>query len=110
LSSNSRRSCYLTFADIDAALAHAAAEIRADHARDTPIGWHHLAVSDRGMTARKERKAMIAWIVGVVVPLVGVIVTGLVVYTAWTARQVEKRLPPPRTFHRYRRRAYSLPR
>jgi pimeloyl-ACP methyl ester carboxylesterase len=37
---------------------------------------------------------MIAWIVGIVVALVGFIVAGLVLFTAWTARQVEKRLPP----------------
>jgi pimeloyl-ACP methyl ester carboxylesterase len=37
---------------------------------------------------------MIAWIVGIVAALVGVIVAGLVLFTAWTARQVEKRLPP----------------
>jgi pimeloyl-ACP methyl ester carboxylesterase len=37
---------------------------------------------------------MIAWIAGIVVALLGFIVTGLVLYTAWTARQVEKRLPP----------------
>jgi pimeloyl-ACP methyl ester carboxylesterase len=37
---------------------------------------------------------MIAGIVGIVVALVGVIVAGLVLYTAWTARQVENRLPP----------------
>jgi pimeloyl-ACP methyl ester carboxylesterase len=37
---------------------------------------------------------VIAWIVGVVVALAGLIVAGLVLFTAWTARQVEKRLPP----------------
>jgi hypothetical protein len=38
-------------------------------------------VFDRGMTARKERKTMIAWSVGIAVALVGVIVIGLVLYT-----------------------------
>jgi pimeloyl-ACP methyl ester carboxylesterase len=37
---------------------------------------------------------MIAWIVGVVVALVGCVLAGLVLFTAWTARQVEKKLPP----------------
>jgi hypothetical protein len=37
---------------------------------------------------------MIAWIVGGVVALVGLVVAGLVLFTAWTARQVEKKLPP----------------
>jgi pimeloyl-ACP methyl ester carboxylesterase len=37
---------------------------------------------------------MIAWIVGVIVPLVGFVLAGLVLFTAWTARQVEKKLPP----------------
>jgi pimeloyl-ACP methyl ester carboxylesterase len=37
---------------------------------------------------------MIAWIVGIVVALVGLIVTGLVLYTVSTAGQVENRLPP----------------
>jgi pimeloyl-ACP methyl ester carboxylesterase len=40
---------------------------------------------------------MIAWIVGVVVVLVILVVlvlAGLVLFTAWTARQVEKKLPP----------------
>jgi pimeloyl-ACP methyl ester carboxylesterase len=37
---------------------------------------------------------MIAWIVAIVVALAGFIVAGLVVYTAFTARQVVKRLPP----------------
>jgi pimeloyl-ACP methyl ester carboxylesterase len=37
---------------------------------------------------------MIAWIVGIAVALVGVIVAGLVLFTAWTARRVEKALPP----------------
>jgi pimeloyl-ACP methyl ester carboxylesterase len=37
---------------------------------------------------------MIAWIVGIVVALVGLMVTGLVLYTVSTARQVENRLPP----------------
>ena len=36
---------------------------------------------------------MIAWIVGIVVVLIGVL-AGLVLFTAWTARQVQKRLPP----------------
>ena len=37
---------------------------------------------------------MIAWIVGGVVVLAGFVVAGLVLFTAWTARQVEKALPP----------------
>jgi len=37
---------------------------------------------------------MIAWIVGVVVALAGFVVAGLVLFTAWTAHQVEKKLPP----------------
>jgi pimeloyl-ACP methyl ester carboxylesterase len=37
---------------------------------------------------------VIASIVGVVVALAGLIVAGLVLFTAWTARQVAKRLPP----------------
>jgi pimeloyl-ACP methyl ester carboxylesterase len=37
---------------------------------------------------------VIASIVGVVVALTGLIVAGLVLFTAWTARQVAKRLPP----------------
>jgi pimeloyl-ACP methyl ester carboxylesterase len=37
---------------------------------------------------------MIAWIVGGIVVLVGFAVAGLVLFTAWTARQVEKKLPP----------------
>ncbi len=37
---------------------------------------------------------MIAWIVGVIVALVGFVLAGLVLFTAWTARQVEKKLPP----------------
>ena len=37
---------------------------------------------------------MIAWIGGIVVALPGFIVAGLVLFTAWTARQAEKRLPP----------------
>jgi pimeloyl-ACP methyl ester carboxylesterase len=37
---------------------------------------------------------MIAWIVGIAVALVGVILAGLVMFTAWTARRVEKALPP----------------
>lgn len=41
---------------------------------------------------------MIAWIAGVVVALVGVVVAGLVLFTAWTARQVERRLPPRGNF------------
>jgi hypothetical protein len=87
--SNSRRSCYLTLADIaDAALAHAAAEIRADHAQDLSAGIiSSLGPRDDGP---QGAKTMIAWSVGIV----GVIVIGFVLYTAWTARQVEKRLPP----------------
>jgi pimeloyl-ACP methyl ester carboxylesterase len=37
---------------------------------------------------------MIAWLAGIAVALVGVILAGLVLFTAWTARQVEKALPP----------------
>jgi pimeloyl-ACP methyl ester carboxylesterase len=37
---------------------------------------------------------MIAWIVGVVAALVGFVLAGLVLFTAWTAQQVEKKLPP----------------
>jgi len=37
---------------------------------------------------------MIAWIMGIVVAIVGFVVAGLVLFTAWTARQVEKKLPP----------------
>jgi pimeloyl-ACP methyl ester carboxylesterase len=37
---------------------------------------------------------MIAWIVGVVAALIGFVVAGLVLFTAWTALQVEKKLPP----------------
>jgi pimeloyl-ACP methyl ester carboxylesterase len=41
---------------------------------------------------------MIAWIAGVVVALVGFAVAGLVLFTAWTARQVEQKLPPSGRF------------
>jgi pimeloyl-ACP methyl ester carboxylesterase len=37
---------------------------------------------------------MITWIVGVVVALVGFVLVGLVLFTAWTAHQVEKAVPP----------------
>jgi pimeloyl-ACP methyl ester carboxylesterase len=37
---------------------------------------------------------VIAWIASILVALVGVVLAGLVLFTAWTARQVEKRLPP----------------
>jgi len=37
---------------------------------------------------------MIAWIVGVVIAFVGLVLAGLVLFTAWTAQQVEKKLPP----------------
>jgi pimeloyl-ACP methyl ester carboxylesterase len=37
---------------------------------------------------------LIAWIVGAIVALVGFVLAGLVLFTAWTAYQVEKRLPP----------------
>jgi pimeloyl-ACP methyl ester carboxylesterase len=42
--------------------------------------------------ARSE--TMIAWIVGIIVALGGFVLAGLVLFTAWTARQVEKKLPP----------------
>ncbi len=41
---------------------------------------------------------MIAGIAGVVVVLVGLVVAGLVLFTAWTARQVEQKLPPSGRF------------
>ncbi len=37
---------------------------------------------------------MIAWIVGIVVVLVVFVLASLVLFTAWTARQAEKKLPP----------------
>ena len=37
---------------------------------------------------------MIAWIVGASAALVGFVLAGLVLFTAWTAQQVEKKLPP----------------
>jgi pimeloyl-ACP methyl ester carboxylesterase len=37
---------------------------------------------------------MITWILGVIVGLAGIALCGLVLFTAWTARQVEKQLPP----------------
>jgi pimeloyl-ACP methyl ester carboxylesterase len=37
---------------------------------------------------------MTAWIVGIVSALVGFVVASLVLFTAWTAQQVEKKLPP----------------
>jgi pimeloyl-ACP methyl ester carboxylesterase len=37
---------------------------------------------------------LIAWIAGGVVILVGLVLTGLVLFTAWTAQRVEKKLPP----------------
>jgi pimeloyl-ACP methyl ester carboxylesterase len=37
---------------------------------------------------------LIAWIVGAVVILVGLVLAGLVLFTAWTAQQVEKKVPP----------------
>jgi pimeloyl-ACP methyl ester carboxylesterase len=37
---------------------------------------------------------MIAWIASIVVALAGLVVAGLILFTAWTARQVEKKLPP----------------
>lgn len=37
---------------------------------------------------------MIAWTVGIAAALVGLVVAGLVLFTVWTARQVEKKLPP----------------
>jgi pimeloyl-ACP methyl ester carboxylesterase len=37
---------------------------------------------------------MTAWIVGIVVAIVGLVPAGLMLFTAWTARQVEKALPP----------------
>jgi predicted alpha/beta-fold hydrolase len=36
----------------------------------------------------------VTWIVGIVLVLVILILGGLAVFSAWTARQVEKRLPP----------------
>jgi pimeloyl-ACP methyl ester carboxylesterase len=41
---------------------------------------------------------MIAWIAGGVVALAGLVLAGLVAFTAWTAHQVEKNLPPPGRF------------
>jgi pimeloyl-ACP methyl ester carboxylesterase len=37
---------------------------------------------------------MIAWVVGTVIAIVGLVLAGLVLFTVWTARQVEKALPP----------------
>jgi pimeloyl-ACP methyl ester carboxylesterase len=37
---------------------------------------------------------VVAWIVGIVVGLVVLVLGGLAIFAAWTARQVEKRLPP----------------
>ena len=37
---------------------------------------------------------MIAWILGVVVAVAGFVLAGLVLFAAWTARQVEKQVPP----------------
>jgi pimeloyl-ACP methyl ester carboxylesterase len=37
---------------------------------------------------------MITWILGVIVGVAGFALCGLVLFTAWTARQVEKQLPP----------------
>jgi pimeloyl-ACP methyl ester carboxylesterase len=37
---------------------------------------------------------MIAWIAAIAVAFVGLVLAGLVLFTAWTARQVEKKLPP----------------
>ena len=37
---------------------------------------------------------MVAWIMGIVVAFPGFVVVGLALFTAWTARQVEKALPP----------------
>jgi pimeloyl-ACP methyl ester carboxylesterase len=37
---------------------------------------------------------MIAWVVGIVIAIAGIVLAGLVLFTAWTARQVEKALPP----------------
>src|SRR5262249_42144164 len=37
---------------------------------------------------------MIAWILGIVVALVGFVLVGLTLFTAWTAHQEEKKLPP----------------
>jgi pimeloyl-ACP methyl ester carboxylesterase len=37
---------------------------------------------------------MIGWIVGAFVSLVGLVLVGLVLFTAWTAHQVEKAVPP----------------
>jgi pimeloyl-ACP methyl ester carboxylesterase len=41
---------------------------------------------------------MIGWIAGIVVAVVAVVAAGLFLFTAWTARQVEKRLPPRGNF------------
>jgi hypothetical protein len=38
--------------------------------------------------------SIIAWIVGTGLGLFTVLVVSLVLFSAWTARQVEKRLPP----------------
>src|SRR5271156_894713 len=38
--------------------------------------------------------SIIAWIVGIGVALFTVLVVALVLFSAWTARQVEKRVPP----------------
>jgi pimeloyl-ACP methyl ester carboxylesterase len=36
----------------------------------------------------------VAWTAGIVLGMLGLLAAGLVLFTAWTARQVEKRLPP----------------
>src|SRR5579863_7408748 len=37
---------------------------------------------------------IIIWIIGIVLALLGAVIAGLVLYSAWTARRVEKALPP----------------
>jgi pimeloyl-ACP methyl ester carboxylesterase len=41
---------------------------------------------------------MIAWIVGVCIAVIGLVLAALALFTAWTARQVEKRVPPEGRF------------
>jgi len=37
---------------------------------------------------------IIIWIIGIIIALLGAVIAGLVLYSAWTARRVEKALPP----------------